>query len=109
MQFNLRARYDWTVGDYKPFVSFGASHIDSMRNEPASFPPGTSELCSPVPTTTLCLYTMPGYTTYDAAIGVYQGQLDGPGHGQQPVELGRQHHSPRRASTSSRRFRCARA
>jgi hypothetical protein len=38
LQFNLRARYDWTVGDYKPFVSFGANHIDAMRNEPASFP-----------------------------------------------------------------------
>ncbi len=68
--FNLRARYDWTMGDYKPFVMVGANHIGSMRNEPASFPPGNSPLCSPVPTTTLCLYTMPGYTTYDASIGV---------------------------------------
>jgi outer membrane receptor protein involved in Fe transport len=72
MQFNLRARYDWTAGDYKPFAMFGASHIDAMRNEPASFPPGASSLCSPIPTTTLCLYTMPGYTTYDAAIGVFK-------------------------------------
>jgi outer membrane receptor protein involved in Fe transport len=70
LQFNLRARYDWAVGDYKPFVSFGASHIDAMRNEPASFPEGSGPLCSPIPTTTLCQYTMPGYTTYDAAIGV---------------------------------------
>ena len=41
-----------------------------MRNEPASFPEGSGPLCSPIPTTTLCQYTMPGYTTYDAAIGV---------------------------------------
>jgi iron complex outermembrane recepter protein len=70
LQFNLRARYDMTFGDYKPFVMFGANHIDSERNEPASFPPGNSAFCSPIPSTTLCLYTMPGYTTYDGAFGV---------------------------------------
>jgi iron complex outermembrane receptor protein len=70
LQFNLRARYDWTMGDYKPFAMVGANHIGSQRNEPASFPNGNGPFCSPVPTTTLCLYTMPGYTTYDAAIGV---------------------------------------
>jgi iron complex outermembrane receptor protein len=70
LQFNLRARYDWTMGDYKPFAMVGANHIGAQRNEPASFPNGNGAFCSPVPTTTLCLYTMPGYTTYDAAIGV---------------------------------------
>jgi iron complex outermembrane recepter protein len=70
LQFNLRARYDWTMGDYKPFAMVGANHIGSQRNEPASFPDGNGSFCTPVPTTTLCLYTMPGYTTYDAAIGV---------------------------------------
>lgn len=72
-QFNLRARYDWSMGDYKPFAMVGANHIGSQRNEPASFPAGSGPLCSPVPTTTLCLYTMPGYTTYDAALGVSKG------------------------------------
>ena len=70
LQFNLRARYDVAIGDYKPFVSVGANHIDAMRSEPASFPNGNSSFCSPVPSTTLCLYTMPGYTTYDASLGV---------------------------------------
>jgi iron complex outermembrane recepter protein len=71
LEFNLRARYDWTLRDYKPFVTVGANHIATMRNEPASFPSGTtSALCTPIPTTTLCQYVMPGYTTYDAAIGV---------------------------------------
>ena len=41
-----------------------------MSNEPASFPTGNSPFCSPIPTTTLLHYTIPGYTTYDAAIGV---------------------------------------
>jgi len=70
LQFNLRARYDWTMGDYKPFAMVGANHIGSMRNQPASFPGGSSSFCSPIPTTTLCQYTMPAYTTYDAALGV---------------------------------------
>jgi outer membrane receptor protein involved in Fe transport len=70
LQFNLRARYDWVFGDYKPFVSVGGNHIATMRNEPASFPDGNGPLCNPVPTTTLCKYTMPGYTTYDGALGV---------------------------------------
>ncbi len=76
MEFNLRARYDHSFGDYKSFVSIGGNHIASQRNEPASFPDGnlpTSQggcLVNGVPNTTLCKYTMPGYTTYDAAIGV---------------------------------------
>jgi iron complex outermembrane recepter protein len=78
--FNIRARYDFHVGDYKPFVSAGANRIGSQRNEPASFPSGTlpsSEggcLVDGIPNTTLCKYTMPGYTTYDAAIGVAKDQ-----------------------------------
>jgi iron complex outermembrane recepter protein len=66
-QFNLRARYDWTVGNYKPFWMFGANHVGSETNEPASFKDGNTVA---VPTTTLLLYTMPGYTTYDGSIGV---------------------------------------
>ena len=69
LQFNLRARYDMTFNDYKPFVSVGANHVGSMRNEPASFPDGNDPANNP-PTTTLLKYTMPGYTTYDAAVGV---------------------------------------
>ena len=71
LEFNLRVRYDWAFNNYKPFVMVGANHIASERSEPASFPSGTtSPLCTAVPTTTLCQYTMPGYTTYDGAIGV---------------------------------------
>jgi len=73
LQFNLRARYDWTSGDYKPFMMVGANHIGSMRNEPASFPNGNLPQYNP-PTTTLLLYTMPGYTTYDASVGVAKDQ-----------------------------------
>jgi iron complex outermembrane recepter protein len=67
-QFNLRGRYDWTVGGYDAFASIGASHIGPMSNEPASFPDGNDPAQNP-PTTTLLRYEIPGYTTYDAAIG----------------------------------------
>ncbi|HXY96766.1 MAG TPA: TonB-dependent receptor [Steroidobacteraceae bacterium] len=68
--FNLRARYDWTSGDYKPFVWAGASHVGSMTNEPRNYDNGNNPAFSSPPITTLLLYTIPGYTTYDAAIGV---------------------------------------
>jgi len=76
MEFNLRARYDFAIFDYKAFATIGANHIGSQRNEPASFPDGNLEttaggcLVNGIPNTTLCKYTMPGYTTYDAAIGL---------------------------------------
>jgi iron complex outermembrane receptor protein len=70
LQFNVRARYDWKLaGNYSPFAMVGATHVGAMRNEPASFPDGNSPTQNP-PTTTLLLYTMPAYTTYDAALGV---------------------------------------
>ena len=76
MEFNLRARYEHSFMDYKSFVTIGGNHIGSQRNEPASFPDGNTSttvggcLLNGIANTTLCKYTMPGYTTYDAAIGV---------------------------------------
>jgi len=66
VEFNLRARYDWVFQSYNTWVSFGANHVGSMSNEPASFPDGTLQV---IPTTTLLRYTIPGYTTYDASLG----------------------------------------
>jgi hypothetical protein len=64
--FNVRARYDWAAGPYRPFGWVGASHVGPMHNEPANFPDGNgTEHISP-----LFRYTIPAYTTYDAAIGV---------------------------------------
>jgi iron complex outermembrane receptor protein len=64
-EYNVRARYDFRIDEYKPFVSVGANYIGAMNNQPANYPPPVNP-----PTTTLSLYTMPGYTTYDAAVGV---------------------------------------
>jgi len=71
--FNARLRYDFNAGTYRPFVWVGASHVGPQSNEPASFPDGNDpkQCCvDGQPTTTLLRYEIPGYTTYDAAIGV---------------------------------------
>jgi outer membrane receptor protein involved in Fe transport len=45
----------------------GANHVGQMSNEIQAFASGDTVL---IPVTTLERYTMPGYTTYDAAFGV---------------------------------------
>jgi iron complex outermembrane recepter protein len=68
--FNIRARYDFPLfREYKPFAWVGASHTGPQANEPASFPNG-NDPNQVNPNTTLLLYEIPGYTTYDAAVGV---------------------------------------
>jgi hypothetical protein len=47
----------------------GASHIASMRNTPENYPNGNDPAQNP-PTSTVLKYTIPGYTSYDAALGV---------------------------------------
>jgi outer membrane receptor protein involved in Fe transport len=73
LQYNLRARYDWSVYDYNAFVQVGMSHVDDMSNEPSSFQSGEGVL---VPTTTWLRYKMPGYNTYDASLGFAKGAWD---------------------------------
>jgi outer membrane receptor protein involved in Fe transport len=71
LMFNLRARYDWATGEgYHPFAWAGASHIGPMTNEPRNYHPGNDPAFANPPVTTLLLYPIPSYTTYDAAIGV---------------------------------------
>ena len=69
LQFNVRVSYDWSAGALRPFVTIGASHIASMSNAPENYPDGNDPAQNP-PTTGLLKYTIPAYTTYDAALGV---------------------------------------
>ena len=69
LMFNLRARYDWSIGSYRPFAIVSAGHIASMSNAPANFPDGNDPAQNP-PTTPLLRYTIPAYTIYDASFGV---------------------------------------
>jgi len=73
LQYNLRARYDWSVSDYNAFLTVGMSHVDDMANEPSSFDSGEGVV---VPTTTWLRYKMPGYNTYDASLGFAKGAWD---------------------------------
>jgi outer membrane receptor protein involved in Fe transport len=66
-EYNVRARYDWQVIDYKMFFTVGAQHVGDMQNEPSSFQSGAGVT---VPTTTWLRYDQPAYTTYDAAFNV---------------------------------------
>jgi len=68
-ELNVRARYDWVFNDYKSYVMVGANHIGAMFNEPATYQSGDSP-SEVIPTTTFLRYEMPGYTTYDATLGV---------------------------------------
>jgi iron complex outermembrane recepter protein len=69
--FNVRARYDWsTNAGYHPFAWAGASHVGPMTNEPRNYHPGNDPAFGSPPVTTLLLYDIPSYTTYDGAIGV---------------------------------------
>jgi iron complex outermembrane recepter protein len=76
--FNLRARYDWHGGNYHPFAWVAVSHTAAFSNEPKNFPDGSAT--EPV-TSTVLRYEVPGYTTYDAALGAsrdhWKAQLTG--------------------------------
>jgi len=71
IEYNIRARYDWTLDPYKMFFSVGAQHVGDMQNEPSSFASGAGVLN---PTTTWLRYDQPAYTTYDAALGIAKDQ-----------------------------------
>src|ERR1700722_4174838 len=70
-EYNLRARYDWQINDYKMSFSVGAQHVGDMQNEPSRFPSGYG---ATVPTTIWLRYDQPGYTTYDASFNVAKDQ-----------------------------------
>jgi outer membrane receptor protein involved in Fe transport len=67
VQFSIRGRYDWDIGDYQAYIMAGVNFTGKMFSEPSSFPAGS---VGGVPTTTFLRYTMPSYETVDASIGV---------------------------------------
>ncbi|MGA2191291.1 MAG: TonB-dependent receptor [Steroidobacteraceae bacterium] len=71
IEYNIRARYDWSLDAYKMFFTVGAQHVGDMQNEPSSFASGAGVLN---PTTTWLRYDQPAYTTYDAAWGIAKDQ-----------------------------------
>jgi len=72
LQYNVRARYDFIMGDYKAFWQIGMLHVGHQYNNSNTDPTinGDSLWPSHPITTTIWRFEMPGYTTYDASIGV---------------------------------------
>lgn len=73
LQFNLRGRYDWTINDYGAFVQVGAAHTAHFYNNSNTDPSLAGDLLvsqgQPV-TSVNWRFEMPGYTTWDAAMGL---------------------------------------
>jgi outer membrane receptor protein involved in Fe transport len=67
IQFSLRARYEWTVAGYTPFVQFGATHSGHSFTQAGSNP--TIAQAGAVSTGRL-RFENPAHTTYDASFGV---------------------------------------
>src|SRR6267143_1582383 len=67
LQFSARARYDWTVNGYSPFVQLSASHSSHSFTQAGSNPTITQ---AGGLTTSRLRFENPAYTTYDASIGV---------------------------------------
>jgi len=70
MQFSLRARYDWELGDYIPYVQAGVRHTDHSFSQAGANP---EILAGGAIKTSRGRFENPAYTTLDAAIGVSRG------------------------------------
>ena len=69
LQANLRARYDWTVNEYKAFASLDGAYTSHQYNEPASYVSGNTPSQIPVPNTTILRYRIAPYATLGGSIG----------------------------------------
>jgi outer membrane receptor protein involved in Fe transport len=73
LQFNLRARYDWQMGDYSAFWQLGLNHVAHSFNNANTDPSlnGAANDAAGIPvTTTTWRYEMPAYSTWDGSFGV---------------------------------------
>ena len=66
IQFSLRARYEWTIAEYNPFVQVAATHSGHSFTQAGSNP--TFAEAGAVSTGRL-RFENPAYTTFDASIG----------------------------------------
>ncbi len=67
IQFSLRARYEWTINGFSPFVQAGASHSGHSFTQAGSNP--TIAQAGAI-TTGRLRFENPAYTTFDAALGI---------------------------------------
>ncbi|MCX7057134.1 MAG: TonB-dependent receptor [Proteobacteria bacterium] len=73
LQFNLRARYDWAMGDYSAFWQVGMNHVGHSFNNSNTDPSldGAANEAAGIPvTTTTWRYEMPAYSNWDGSVGI---------------------------------------
>ena len=73
LQYNVRARYDFAVVDYRAFFQVGMLHVGHEYNTSNTSPQINGDVLWPEGqpiTTTTWRFEMPGYTTFDASLGV---------------------------------------
>jgi outer membrane receptor protein involved in Fe transport len=68
VQFSFRARYEWAIAGYIPYVQFGATHSGHSFTQAGSNPSIADS--SGAITTGRLRFENPAYTTVDASIGV---------------------------------------
>jgi len=66
LQFSVRARYEWNVEGYTPFVQASANYHGSSYTQAGSNP----TIAAAGITTSRLRFEDPAYTTYDASVGV---------------------------------------
>jgi outer membrane receptor protein involved in Fe transport len=66
LQFSVRARYEWDVEGYSPFVQASANYHGSSYTQAGSNP----TIAAAGITTSRLRFEDPAYTTYDASVGV---------------------------------------
>jgi outer membrane receptor protein involved in Fe transport len=77
IQFSLRARYEWTVAEYNPFIQFGANHVGHSFSQSGEV--ATSLQAAPTGKTP---YEIPAYSTFDASMGIAKGAWTVTAYGQ---------------------------
>jgi len=69
LQFNALLRYQWVMSSYDWFAQFGVTHTAHYFTQSGSQPAPSGTTI----TTNYLRFEVPGYTTYDASIGVGKG------------------------------------
>ncbi len=67
LQFSLRARYEWSVNGYTPYIQFGAAHSGHSFTQAGANP---TFLPGNVVTNSRGRFENPAYTIYDASCGI---------------------------------------
>jgi iron complex outermembrane recepter protein len=66
LQFSLRGRYEWTMGDYSPFIQVGVTHTGHSFTQAGANP----TISAGALTTSRLRFENPAYSIVDASVGI---------------------------------------